>query len=472
MATNGRLDSTKNHEATMTVPQANPTPQAVSTLVSSAPANAAQSPVKVAALSWQRNLLWTSAGTILYAACNWAMLSVIAKLGTPVMVGEFALGLAVTAPVLMLSQMNLRAVLATDARDEHRFRDYWGLRLNATLLGLLVIVGIALAGYNLQVAALIVAVGLAQGVEGISDIYYGLMQRHERMDRITISMALRGPLALAAMMVGVWATKSVFWGTFTMFFARLAVLLLYDAGVGSRDFVAAEPMHRVPFRQGAAKQFAIFWVALPLSSVMLLNSLSTNMPRYFIEHSLGARELGMFSAAASLVAVGNTLINAVGQTVTPKLAKMFAWQGTAEFASFSGRLVMFGVALAMCAVGCSVVLGRWVLTLMFKPEYAEQTGLLTALMLAGGIGYVASLLGYAVTAARSFRPQMPLFVIVTAATLAACAVLIPSRGLAGAAMALGISSAVQLGGLGVLFLRVVAKRNSLPLRMPEPEPNA
>jgi O-antigen/teichoic acid export membrane protein len=102
-----------------------------------------------------------------------------------------------------------------------------------------------------------------------------------------------------------------------------------------------------------------------------------------------------------------------------------------------------------------MVLGRWVLTLMFRPEYAAQAGLLTSLMIAGSIGYVATLLGYAVTAARSFRPQLPLFVIVTLVTLVGCAVWIPARGLAGAAIATGVSSAVQLAGLGYLVWRVI-----------------
>src|SRR5208283_1537564 len=102
---------------------------------------------------------------------------------------------------------------------------------------------------------------------------------------------------------------------------------------------------RHKWRDGAGRQFSIFWVAAPLSSVMLLNSLAINMPRYFIEHHSGTRELGMFSAAAALVAMGNTIINALGQAVTPKLAKMFAWEGAAKFASFSGRLAAFGAAL-------------------------------------------------------------------------------------------------------------------------------
>ena len=427
---------------------------------------------RVKALPWQWNLVWTSTGTLVYAACNWAMLSAIAKLGTPEMVGQFALGLAVTAPVLLLAQMNLRAVLATDARGEHGFRDYRALRLHATVAALLVILGIAAAGYGAKVAALIVAVGLAQAVEGISDIYYGLMQRHERMDRITISLALRGPLGLAAMVAGVWATGSVLWGALALFAARLLVLALYDGAAGSRDFVACEPAPQRTWREAATRQFSIFWVALPLSSVMLMNSLCTNMPRYFIEHHIGTRELGIFSAAASLVAVGNTLINAVGQTVTPRLAKLFVWEGPGAFAGFSLRLLGGGAALGLCAVACAVVLGRWVLALMFRAEYAAYAGLLTALMVAGAVGYLASLLGYAVTAARSFRAQAPLFVVVTIATVVASALLIPAYGLMGAAIASGISAAVQLAGLAILFLRLTAGNRSLAFTAPEAESNA
>ena len=123
-------------------------------------------------------------------------------------------------------------------------------------------------------------------------------------------------------------------------------------------------------------------------------------------------------------------------------------------------------------MACAVVLGRWVLALMFRAEYAGYSGLLTALMVAGALGYMASLLGYAVTAARSFRPQMPLFVVVTIASLVSSALLIPAYGLAGAAIATGISSAVQLAGLALLFLRLTGRNRSLAFLAPEPETNA
>jgi len=66
--------------------------------------------------------------------------------------------------------------------------------------------------------------------------------------------------------------------------------------------------------------------------------------------------------------------------------------------------------------------------------------------LVSAVSYVASFLGYGMTAARYFRVQLPLFTLVTGVLTAACAVLIPSGGLLGAAQAMGIAAVVQLLG--------------------------
>src|SRR5207302_1077340 len=75
-------------------------------------------------LSLRVNFGWTLAGTVLYAACQWAMLSVLAKLTSPEEVGHFALGLAVARPIFILSDLPLRAIQATHARATVRFSDY------------------------------------------------------------------------------------------------------------------------------------------------------------------------------------------------------------------------------------------------------------------------------------------------------------------------------------------------------------
>jgi len=408
-------------------------------------------------LSLRANFSWTFAGNVIYAGCQWGMLVVLAKLGSPERVGQFALGLAITAPVIMFTNLQLRAVQATDARQEYLFGDYLALRLVTTALALLVIVGIVLgSGYRWETALVILAVGIAKAFESISDAFYGLLQQHERMDRIAKSMIIKGFLSLVALGVGVYLTGSVFWGAVGLIMAWALILVSYDihsgalilnpkpqpSGLASNE----NDLKRVLRPRWKMRTLArLTWVALPLGLVMMLISLNANIPRYFIQRYLGERELGIFAALAYLQVAGTTVVGALGQSASPRLAKYYAAGNGPAFCTLLLKLAGIGVLLGGVGVLVTLVAGRELLTLLYRPEYAEYE-LLVWLMVAAGISYVASFLGYGMTAARHFRVQMPLFAVVTATTILAGLWLIPADGLRGAAIALMIAAVVQAGG--------------------------
>src|SRR5487761_2005637 len=88
-------------------------------------------------VSMRGNFAWMTIGNAVYAASQWGMVSVLARLGSPEIVGQYALGVAVSTPILMLAQLNLRSVIATDVKREHSFADYRGVRLISLSLALL-----------------------------------------------------------------------------------------------------------------------------------------------------------------------------------------------------------------------------------------------------------------------------------------------------------------------------------------------
>ena len=185
--------------------------------------------------SLRLNVSWTLVGNVVYAACQWGMLIVLAKLGSPEIVGRFALALAVTAPVFMLTNLQLRAVEATDVTDQFVFADYLGLRIVSTGLALSVIAGLAtLSHYPYWIAAVIVMVGFAKGFESVSDAVYGLVQRHERMDLIACSMMLKGLVSLAAFALSIALTRSLVIGAAALAMAWCLVLVTYDFTLARR----------------------------------------------------------------------------------------------------------------------------------------------------------------------------------------------------------------------------------------------
>lgn len=413
-------------------------------------------------ITLRRNFSWTFIGNLIYSGCQWGMLVVLAKLGNPEMVGTFTLGLAVTAPVMMFSNLQLRDIQTTDAKNHYLFNDYLGLRLITTGLALPIILWITLAtGYKGETAIVIILIGFAKGLESISDVFYGLLQKHEKMDRMAISVMMKGPLSLLMLSIGTYISGSIIWGVLGLVIAWACILLIWDIPSyrwlinkftsegeipDSLEGRTAKPRWQL----GTIRK--LIWLSLPLGLVMMLISLNANIPRYFLEHSLGKKELGVFAALAYLIVAGNMIVSALGSAARPRLAKYYAGGNVSAYQKLLFQLVAIACLLGLSGILVAWVAGGQILTIVYQPEYAKYTELLIWLMVTAGIGYVSSFLGEGMTAARYFRTQIPLFIVVTSTSAIASFWFIPKNGLKGAAIALMIAEIVRIiFTLGVIF---------------------
>jgi O-antigen/teichoic acid export membrane protein len=300
----------------------------------------------------------------------------------------------------------------------------------------------------------------------LSDAYYGAMQRRGEMDRIARSMIARGVLSAAAFAVVLWISGSLVWAVAALVAGRIALLAGYDRprGLGGAvdrlkpvppDRLKPVPPDRLePVPPGA---WGILRQALPLGAVLMLVSLNTNLPRYAIERSLGLAELGAFAAVASFVTAGATVVNALGQAATPRLAQQASSGESGAFLRLAVKLCALAAGLGLAGVLASAALGGPLLALVYRPEYAGYQGLLLGMAGAAIPAYAAAALGYAVTAARAFDAQVPLFCIVAMSCGAASWLLIPRFGLAGAALALACAALVQIAGQAMILRRALRR---------------
>lgn len=389
-------------------------------------------------MSLRKSFSWTFLGNIIYAACQWGMLMAMAKIGTPTVVGQYTLGLAITAPVFMLTNLQLRGVQATDAKDEYSFGEYLGLRILGSTIAIVVILLIVIfGGYQGETAAVIILLGMAKLIESISDVCFGLAQKHEHMQLIAKSQIIKGIFSLTVLVGVLITTGSIVLSITGLAISWLIVLVLYDL-TNTRGFSEAHPVFN------STRLLSLVRLSLPLGAVMALVSLNTNIPRYFIENELGVEALGYFSAMAYLIVAGNTVVGALGQSASPRLAKYFLLVNKRLYCRLLLKLVLLGAILGLTGWGVAIIFGRVILALLYTPDYVEYAGVFNVIMISAGIGYMASFLGYGLTAARFFKIQPVIFSIVTMVSLISCLILIPTYGFEGAAYALVATSLVQL----------------------------
>ena len=407
----------------------------------------------------RRNFCWTFVGNVIYAACQWGMLVAIAKLGTTAMVGRFGIALAVTAPVIMFTNLQLGTIQATDARLQFLFGDYLGLRLISTVLAMLAIAGISeCSGYAGPVTAVVLAVGLAKSFEAVGDVVYGLFTQREQLHYMAKSMIARGILSLSAIAVGLKITGSVLSAAIALAVVNALVLLCYDLRNGAfiltksgRDTTRCIGWWPCP-RWDRRRLIQMTLMTLPMGAVALLSSLNINIPRYFIERFSGEHALGIFIAMAYMQVAGTTVVRALGQSVCSRLATYYADFNIPAYRNIMLKLLGAGVLLSVVGVLIAWGAGPQLLSVIYKPEYAAYSHTFVLLMVGSAGLYLAMFLGYGLTAARQLNVQTTLMLVASIITTAMCAVLVPHGGINGAAMALIIGNcAWVIGSLFVLL---------------------
>ncbi len=416
-------------------------------LRSLAPAAPTEAHATVPAPSLRRNAAWAVVGNVGYAACQCAVLIVLAKLSSAENVGRFALALAVTAPLMIAASLQLRVVQATDARGDYPFGAYLGVRLTTTVLALAAITIVSLAaGYPRATVALIGLVAVAKGFEAVSDIVFGLLQQHEDLRRVAISMLVKGALSVASIAVTLRLSGDLLLATLVMAGTWGAWLAVFDLPA-ARRLTTIRPVleRRVLARLG--------WLALPMGIVAGLQSLMTNVPRYAIEAHGGARALGYFAGIAYLILAGNQPMMALWAAVSPRLAHLFVADRRA-YRRLTARTMLVAGAMGGATIGGAAALGRPLLATLYTPDYAAHADVLVWLAVVAAVGYQASALCSSITAARRFPEQLYVAALTLAASWIATQLLVPRFGLVGAAWALLAATVVQTASLAIVYLRV------------------
>jgi O-antigen/teichoic acid export membrane protein len=208
---------------------------------------------------------------------------------------------------------------------------------------------------------------------------------------------------------------------------------------------------------------SLAWLALPLGIVVTLESLATNIPRYFVERELGLYFLGIFAAMAYLKRAGIVVITALGLSASSRLSIHYAAGNKRGFRSLLLRLVGLGGLIGAAGLLLTALFGRQVMTIMYRPEYALYQDVLLVIVAAAAIDFIGTGADYGVTATRHFRQQMVLFAVIIVCMVIASAVLVPAHGLMGAAEALLITAVVRVAGNGLI---VWAALRRCPPRQP------
>ncbi|MDF2667700.1 MAG: hypothetical protein K0R67_6 [Paenibacillus sp.] len=390
-------------------------------------------------------------GSIVYAGAQFVIVSLLNKFGSTEHIGQYALGLAITAPIFMLSHLHLRSVWIVNSSGKHTFGSYIGLRWLTSAAAFSITVGIALlGGFDRNTSLVIVLISTYRFIESISDLLLGVCQKQEQLDSITFSRISKGIISTISFILVYIPTQSLILSLLTMIIGWFCIMLGYDFRK-ARQLVATRPVF-------AYKQLKpLVRASAPLGIVLALMSLNANIPHYSIAYFRGQHDLGVYASLAYMIVACNVVVTALGEAYTPRLAKWFTEGRYSLFVRLLVRMITMGVLLG--GLGC---IGGWafgteLLTLLYNRELAAEMEVFLWMLLSTLLIFVSSFLWYGITATRTFSLQIPLFLCTAGSNAAACLLLVPRYGLVGAAAGTMVSLLVQTGGSVLLLIYAMNK---------------
>ena len=401
---------------------------------------------------------WSLVGNVVYLGCQYGMLMAIAKLGNPVLVGRFALAQAITAPVILFSQMQLRQVQVTDVAGSARFADYFWTRVACTALAVAAILAfVAVTRFDRGAAVVVALVAVAKGFDSVSDIAYGKLQSRERMDLVAYSLVAKGILSLAVLVALLKLTGSLEWAVAGLAAVWGGLLFVYDLPVRRRLGGEADPV-LARLRPAVMKRLAL--TALPLAAFSGLTSLSGNLPRYFLEGMHGKEAVAIYSVAAAPLMLAGLLSGSITQAVLPRAALLFQSRQLEGLRRLTLRITLFQLATGIVFVAGLALFGGPLVSLLFTPEYRPAVPVMVTLALGVAVSALATHGSIVLMAGRRFGLQLANIVLAVVVQVPLCWLLVRPLGAGGAAwseVARTAASAVFLAVMGTAVYRAQSR---------------
>lgn len=345
----------------------------------------------------RENMLWNSAGSITYLACQWLVTVLIVRLSDGYnAAGLLSLASSVTGTFGTFANYKMGVYQISDIKHENTTSEYLGFRLITLGGSFIACIIYSLITCPLSSILTITLYFIFKAVGLVIDIMHGLDQVNRRMDFIGKSFILQGVSTLAAFAVVFGLTQSLDLAIMAMTAAAFGVLFLFDLP-HSRTF-ESYGVHIT-----AKKTFYLLKRSFSAVLASLACSAIYTAPKQLLLVMVSDAALGIYSSAAApalVVQMGATYLYA---PLLDVFARHHYERNKQEMLRLLKRTALGVIAIGIvCYIGAGL-LGEWALCLLFGESIRPYAYLLQPVVVTSVATAFLWFFGDLLVALRSFR---------------------------------------------------------------------
>lgn len=377
----------------------------------------------------KKNLTTVFIGNTFYSASKYLLLVLINQLLDTVYAGYYAYSMALIAPIFLFLRMSIRTYIATNDKEEFPTIYYLYFILINNFIGMFVLyLYVSLINIEDYLLILLPIYAIFFSFEGIYEVSYGLYQRNNQFQYISLSKIIRAVLHVVLFGITVYSTRLLHLG--------ILVVILFDPIFYIIWEFKKTFKNRNSYTGSILKAYKLWLLeSFPLGISVSLDSFLTNIPKYFLESFVSISSVGYYTSIVYIIQLGQMLITAINQTVISNLSTAF-FNNNNYYVILKNKLVRLNGLIGILMIIGGFLFGEQLLVLLYGPSYIGTQNILTIILIAGFFWYVASAVHIAISATRQFKKRLYTLILNIIITFILAYLLIPTFGIWGAAVTL------------------------------------
>ena len=330
-------------------------------------------------LSISQNLVWNTFGNIVYLGAQWLMSYATIMLLGYSNGGIYSLAMSVSTSISTIALFGMRNYQVADVSNTFSDKAYYYSRIITSGVSFAsCLVFLYLNQYNELTVIAVCAYMLFKISEAFGDVFQGTMQRNLRMDYIGISFILKGTIECIGYIATLIIFRNLFVSLCSLVVISTLIVYFFDFNIALRFNDGASISARVS--QEVRK---LLLTCIPIAGYSILFNVAGQLPRYYIELSLGSEMLGFYTSVALPVTIVQVGANFLFTPLTTPMALCLNEGEIAKFKRIINKIFFSVILLGFVALAFFWFFSSWFYSILFGSGILPYMDLVIPLVLSG-----------------------------------------------------------------------------------------
>lgn len=398
----------------------------------------------------KKNVIWNMIGTTFNAFNSLFFMMVVTRINGLTNSGVFTLAFSLACLLCLIGGYEGRVYQVTDVKNEYSDIEYIVHRIITCLTMMIVVVAYCvIMKYDAYKFMITVALCLMKCFEVFSDVFYGVLQKNDKLYVVGISLFLKSIFSVVLFILIDLITKNLLISCLSLDLIWFILFLVYDYPKSKR-VIQKEKFSFTNILKLFKTGFFSF-------SILFLSVYLVNAQKYALDGTVQESLQAVFG----IILMPATIISLAGQyllqPILNTMANLYSTGEKKEFNKIVFRALLLIVAFGLLCLLGAYILGIPVLNILYSVDISDYKTHLLIIIFGAVLYSMSTLLSAALTTVRYTFIQFIVFGISSIIAFFLSRFLIVQYSIYGAALSYLITMTCQFGLYVIIYLVIMKK---------------